>query len=101
MSVHSPRRRLVNFRVNDEEYESLRAACATHGARSVSDFARLAVLGRARVGRRQAASVQRQLSDLGLGMSELESRLGQLLRALDGAGANGSGKLPEEAGAGR
>jgi hypothetical protein len=32
-------------------------------------------------------------------MSELESRLGQLLRALDGAGGNGSGKLSEETGA--
>ena len=101
MAVHSPRRRLVNFRVNDEEYESLRAACANHGARSVSDFARLAVLGRARIGRRQTASVQRQLSALGLGMSELESRVGQLLRSLEGAGGNGSGKLSEEAGASR
>ena len=43
MPVYSPRHRLVNFRVNEEEYATLQAACLQNGARSISDFARLAV----------------------------------------------------------
>lgn len=45
MAVTKPRNRLVNFRVSEEEFVSLREACETGGARSVSDFARSAVLG--------------------------------------------------------
>jgi len=33
----------VNFRLSEEEYEELKKACASEGARSVSDFARTAV----------------------------------------------------------
>ncbi|MBM3726941.1 MAG: hypothetical protein FJW40_16150 [Acidobacteria bacterium] len=45
MSVTKPRNRLVNFRLSEEEFDQLRSACATNGARSISDFARSAVLG--------------------------------------------------------
>ncbi len=88
MPVRNPRNRLVNFRVNVEEYESLRAACAINGARSISDFARLAVLGRARVGRR-TWSAQRQASALGLTLSELEARVKSLVRLLEGHSGEG------------
>ena len=44
MSVTKPRNRLVNFRVSEDEFQSLREACETGGARSISDFARCAVL---------------------------------------------------------
>lgn len=44
MAVTKPRNRLVNFRVSEEEFQSLREACETGGARSISDFARTAVL---------------------------------------------------------
>lgn len=44
MPVLKPRNRLVNFRLSEEEYERLKASCALHGARSLSDFARAAVL---------------------------------------------------------
>jgi hypothetical protein len=44
MAVTKPRNRLVNFRVSEEEFNSLREACETGGARSISDFARSAVL---------------------------------------------------------
>lgn len=44
MSVLNPRNRLVNFRLSEEEYERLDAACKAMGARSISDFARSAVL---------------------------------------------------------
>lgn len=44
MAVTKPRNRLVNFRVSEDEFQSLREACETGGARSISDFARCAVL---------------------------------------------------------
>lgn len=37
------RTRAVNFRVSEEEFQELKKACATQGARSVSEFARKAV----------------------------------------------------------
>jgi hypothetical protein len=84
MTVPSPRTRLVNFRVSDEEYETLRSGCARHGARSISDFARLAVLGWAGSTDLQATAMQWRLSALGHKMADLEGRVGNLLEALEG-----------------
>lgn len=44
MPVFNPRNRLVNFRLSEEEFERLRASSALSGARSLSDFARNAVM---------------------------------------------------------
>lgn len=44
MPVFRPRNRLVNFRLSEDEFEKVRASCALYGARSLSDFARSAVL---------------------------------------------------------
>ena len=44
MAVTKPRNRLVNFRVSEDEFNSLREASESGGARSISDFARCAVL---------------------------------------------------------
>lgn len=44
MPVYRPRTRLVNFRLSEDEYQSLKETCAQSGARSVSDYARSAVL---------------------------------------------------------
>ena len=90
MSVPSPRNRLVNFRVSDEEYVTLRTACTQHGARSISDFARLAVLGWAGSTDLQTTAMQWRLSALGHKMAELEGRLGHLLGVLEGRGLPGS-----------
>jgi uncharacterized tellurite resistance protein B-like protein len=83
MPVYRPRTRLVNFRVNDEEYSALVAACSQNGARSISDFARLSVLLRATPDEKHAVSMQWRLSALGHKMSELECRVQQLLRLLE------------------
>ena len=91
MPVYRPRTRLVNFRVNEEEYAAVLAACSQNGARSVSDFARLAVMHHAGVDQRQAASMRWRLSALGHKMSELECRVLQLLRLLEASGADGGG----------
>lgn len=42
MAVFKPRTRIVSFRLSEEEYEDLKTVCMTHGARSISDFARFA-----------------------------------------------------------
>jgi hypothetical protein len=91
MPVYRPRTRLVNFRVNEEEYAVLLTACSQNGARSVSDFARLAVMRHAGVDERQATSMQWRLSALGHKMSELECRVLQLLRLLETTGSDTGG----------
>ena len=100
MPVYRPRTRLVNFRVNDEEYATMRAACFENGARSISDFARLAVLRHAADDERQATSMQWRLSALGHKMSELECRVSQLLRLLEAVDTDGDGSPPRRAEAG-
>ncbi len=97
MRVSRPRTRLVNFRVNEEEYAALVAACSENGARSLSDFARLAVLRRAGGGR-QAPAMQWRLAALGHKMTELEGRVQQLLRLLEAAGSEGETEPPGRAG---
>lgn len=44
MPVYRPRTRLVNFRLSEDEFLMLKDTCARSGARSVSDYARSAVL---------------------------------------------------------
>ena len=44
MSVINPRTKIVNFRLSEDEFERLRSACQTTCARSVSEYARTAVL---------------------------------------------------------
>jgi hypothetical protein len=45
MFAAKPRNRLVNFRLTEEEYTRLTAICASRESRSISDFARAAILG--------------------------------------------------------
>jgi hypothetical protein len=86
MSVWKPRNRLVNFRLSEEEFEGLQAACRASGARSLSDFARSAVLqSMERVG--EGESVRGEvtlgpLSRLGRTVETLESRVEQILSLL-------------------
>ena len=47
MAVTSPRGHIVTFRVSSLEYKNLHEAAEMEGARSLSDFARAAVLARA------------------------------------------------------
>ncbi len=82
MSVLNPRNRLVNFRLSEAEFEQLKAACHENGARSISEFARTAVLN----------SLRQQVVDDGPDVQRvtyledkvvaLEVRTDQLLRLL-------------------
>lgn len=44
MTLLKRRTRLLSFRVTQEEFDHLQAACIEKGARNVSDFARTALL---------------------------------------------------------
>jgi ABC-type hemin transport system substrate-binding protein len=93
MSVLDPRNRLVNFRLSETEFEGLRAACVAMGARSISDFARSAVLER--MGRHQPGggdSNNNRVFQLDNKVTELESRVGQLLSLV---AATGTSTTPE------
>ncbi len=80
MSVLKPRNRLVNFRVTEEEFEKLRGACVSDGARSLSDFARGSVLRRVEVGAAADRGAANRLPDLDQKVSELEFRVEELIR---------------------
>jgi hypothetical protein len=45
VAVNNPRRRLLIFRLTQDEYDALQAASSHQGARSLSEFARLKLLG--------------------------------------------------------
>ena len=45
MAVTKPRNRVVLFRLTQDEYEAVQAACSENSARSLSDFARARILG--------------------------------------------------------
>jgi len=86
MSVINPRNRLVNFRLSEVEYEALQAACHTQGARSISEFARTAVLRSLEEPSSSDAPGDARVEALDRKVSELELRMEPLLRLLTVAG---------------
>ncbi len=81
MSVLNPRNRLVNFRVSEQELELLKQACLKQGARSLSEFARNAVLESLQ-DRPSTASVE----EIDHRVGRLESHVEQLLHLLAATG---------------
>jgi hypothetical protein len=45
MNLLTARNRVVNFRLTEDEYQTLQNACSNTGARSISDYARSVLLG--------------------------------------------------------
>jgi hypothetical protein len=85
MGVLKTRRRLVSFRLTEEELENLRLACLMQGARNVSDFARGAVLELAQARGRPGAQLLDRFSALELRMADIEAVArtnGDMLRAV-------------------
>ncbi|MBY0502414.1 MAG: hypothetical protein K2X03_00790 [Bryobacteraceae bacterium] len=74
----------MNFRLTDEEFAYLREACGAQGARSISDFARSAVLRQADRSGSSEPSTQ-ALAELHSMLSQLEARVGQLGQKIDAA----------------
>jgi uncharacterized protein (DUF1778 family) len=83
MSVLKPRNRLINFRLTEEEFVSLRDACRNQGARSISDFARSAVMTQAE--NPTAAAEGGRVEEL---LASLDKRMGELFELVQA-------KLPE------
>jgi len=84
MSVLNPRKRLVNFRLSEVEFDRLKAACGRQGARSISDFARTSVLQSIDEPRDVATLPYPRVSSVDQKVAELEIRLEQLLRLMCG-----------------
>jgi hypothetical protein len=88
--VYTLRRRLVNFRVTDEELERLKTAAALQGSRCLSEFARFVMLGSADTQISPAPeSVDSRLLMLDRRLAVLESNVARLVGKP--AAANGSG----------
>jgi hypothetical protein len=83
MAVIKPRNRLVNFRVSEEEFQTLREACLSGGARSISDFARSAVLSTFGSANEVEGLLKIRLSTIDQKMDELDSSLRTLLNRLN------------------
>ena len=86
MSVLRPRNRLVNFRLSEDEFEKLKASCAVHGARSISDFARSSVLDRMDQPAPAQLGSQGRVFHLDHKVAELEVRVGQILHMMHATG---------------
>ena len=96
MPVLMNRTRLITFRLSGDEYESLRATCLNQRARSVSDFARTAVLHRIEAHLSQKVSLGEDLTTLSLHLGELDGALRELSdrisRVLGSVSRNGTRK---------
>jgi hypothetical protein len=87
MSVTNPRTKLVNFRLSEVEFQSLRAASTQFGARSLSDFARSTVL-KSYAGDTDADGLLHiRLSDLDHKVSAIETNMQQIKEFLATAAA--------------
>lgn len=76
------RTRTVSFRLLEAEYHHLQKVCAAHGVRSLSDFARGAVLrliAESAATGEIAESIESRLDRLDVHVKMLERELGRLL----------------------
>jgi hypothetical protein len=75
---------VIHFRVTEQEYDAVRAACRVEGGQNVSEFARRAVVGiaRTRVDARTHGDLQGQLDTLGQKLARVDSVLGELVSTL-------------------
>lgn len=75
MAVLRSRSRLVTFRLDPEEYAALRRVCISTGARSMSEFAREAVLASVDAGNSSRGSLGGDLVSLTTRLHELDKLL--------------------------
>jgi hypothetical protein len=76
------RNRLVVFRLTEEEYDTLKRACAEKGARNLSEFTRARVLGVARTDF-VSAMLQRRFLEIEQQLASLQDALGRLHHVLE------------------
>jgi hypothetical protein len=83
------RTHLVTFRLSLDEYESLRNTCTAEGARSISDFARTAVLYQLKTRNSERVNLADDLTTLGVNLGELDGVLRALSRRISQILGNG------------
>lgn len=83
MPVFNPRNRLVNFRLSEEEFERLRASSALSGARSLSDFARNAVMRSVAQNTVAPPPVEAASPTIDRKVLELETRVSELVSLIE------------------
>lgn len=94
MTLGHQRSRLISFRVSQDEYENVRNACVVLGSRSVSDFARFAVMNAVDETPRMMRPLPVRIGpvDPAVGYLSREiERLARLVEALMEAGVRGPG----------
>jgi hypothetical protein len=101
VAVLRSRSRLVTFRLDPEEYAALRRVCISTGARSLSEFAREAVLSSVDAGGASKTTLGGDLTTLTSRLHELD----RLLKSVGGVlnkvlGADASDEKQKEQGGG-
>lgn len=76
MGILKRRSMLVSFRVSVEEHDQLQASCLRSGARSISDFVRIAALQRVEILDSPGGGLSGDLMTLTKGLRELDLLLG-------------------------
>jgi hypothetical protein len=71
MAISKPRNRVVLFRLTQEEFQQVQAACTQSAARSVSDYARARILGVTSTDAAPLAHVDRQIGELSRAVEHL------------------------------
>ncbi len=86
MNARLQRTRIVSFRASPEEYSALQKRSISQGARSVSEFARLATCGDGpeKTGVPDAAKLDALLANLNETVAALEAKIEHLTRLLAG-----------------
>ncbi|MBV9303118.1 MAG: hypothetical protein JOY62_19335 [Acidobacteriaceae bacterium] len=80
----------MNFRLTDDEYQTLQKACVSTGARSISDYARSVLLAML------PDETGRQRPDMSRRIDQLETRVSALsaaIRAIEGLLPNGEAAM--------
>ena len=75
MPVLKRKSKVITFRASPDEYEALAISCSEAGARSISAFARSAVLERVHLMGGRQVSISGDLASLGNALSELDLSL--------------------------
>lgn len=73
-----PRNRMVVFRLTEEEYDSLKSACASSGERSLSDYTRAELLSGFH-GNLPDAAAERQYFEISQKLSDLQCLIKNVL----------------------
>jgi uncharacterized protein (DUF1778 family) len=85
MAVLKTRNKLVNFRMTQDELDSLKMACLVKGSRNISDFARAAVLESIQAQTEPGMLVQSRLATLDTKVTEIGVSLQFLAELLKSA----------------